>query len=282
MMIMVMVMMMVMMVMMTTPVLLLSYFYPMTLIFFPLSFFLDDSTLVLCVEASEIGPQEVFSHEKLSPLLSLYKAGTFEQGVEMCRQIAEHGGLGHTSVIYSHNEKRVAHYQSRLPTYHIAVNMPSSLGVIGIKYNIGVFPTMTIGVGAAGGSMASGNVGPMELIQTKVVNFKRPSMQVFRTPTIYSRQYCLRIALENVAAGLPPHKSALIVSNQPTPRLEEELHKLGFHIESYREFSSIPTESDLQKGLTIARGAAVKPSIVIGAGDRASIDMAKLIRLHQV
>lgn len=224
-------------------------------------------TVALCVEASEIGDTEVFSHEKLSPILALYKAKNFHDGVDIAKRLAEHGGLGHTSCIYSNKNNRIAYFKDKVPTYHVAVNMPSSLGVIGIKYNLGVEPTMTVGVGSKGGSMASTNVGPRHLIHMKVVNQKRNIPEVFKSPFIYSNTYCLRSALENITAQLKT-KNALIVSSNIHVSVIDEMRDLGFtghHV------------SDIDEGVYAVKER--KPSIIIAVGGSDDINIAKLIRI---
>lgn len=240
---------------------------------------IPEDSVALCVEASEVGATEVFSHEKLSPILALYKAKDFHEGVELARAIAHTGGLGHTSVLYTNpkNRDRIEHFHQRLPTYHISVNMPSSLGAIGIRYNFGVDPTFTVGVGSQGGSIASTNVGPRELIQIKTVAEKRDYLSTFEAPIIYSGRSCIRTALENLRGKGDMTVVVVSAGVGNTGGFLKELQSQGYSGATFTDFGKHPTWECLQKGVQVMKD--YKPDAIFAVGDENTINVAKLVRL---
>lgn len=233
------------------------------------------TTVVLVVEASKVGNEEVFSHEKLSPILSLYRASSFDHGISIAKQLVEHGGLGHTACIYSNNRDHISQYRDAIPAYHIAVNMPASLGVIGIRYNFGVNPTMTVGVGSKGGSISSINVGPQHLIQTKVVNTKREINRRFQSPFISSNYLC-ELELERFG------RKALIITDDPHDAeinsVIENLQRQQFQINLFTDVHQEPTTSNINKHLKALD--SYRPEVIFAIGDMDVINTAKLLRWY--
>ena len=134
-------------------------------------------TLVLAAEDSRIGDHAPLSHEKLSPILAVYRAKDFDNGVDIAEQLARYGGLGHTAGIYSTNPSHVKHYGRQMPVGRILANMPTSLSAIGTEFNHFVDPSFNLGVGTTAGSSVSENVGPMHLLNIKCVATRQKHME---------------------------------------------------------------------------------------------------------
>jgi acetaldehyde dehydrogenase / alcohol dehydrogenase len=247
----------------------------------------SSDTVLLCVEAESVGHQEVFSHEKLCPIITLYSANSFGEGVDLAKKIAEHGGEGHTSAIYSNDPDRVTYFQTHIPTYHIPVNMPSSFGVIGIRYNTGVDPTMTVGVGSKGGSMSSTNVGPQQLFQVKIVNTKKRTQKKFMRPHIVQGSMPFRDAFQAIRCkhDLFSKKALLVIgesngdakSKQRVQDVKNELRRIGYHINVLENVTECPDQMKLDNWLTSVK--TKDPSVIVAFGDGTVIDTAKLLRL---
>ena len=142
-------------------------------------------TSIICVEVSGVGKQHPLSAEKLSPVLSLYFLPDFNTCLETCFALLKFGGLGHTAVIYSRNEARTREYAMRMPAYRVLVNTPAPQGSTGITTN--VFPSMTLGCGAAAGNSTSDNVGPLHLINIKRLAYvTRKPEEAFEMPLDYN------------------------------------------------------------------------------------------------
>lgn len=237
---------------------------------------LDDvpeTATALCVEVSEIGHQEVFSHEKLSPILALYKAANFHDAVDMSKRLVTHIGIGHTAALYTNpnNKERIQYFRDQVPCYHLCVNQPTSLGAIGIRYNFSVPPTYTVGVGTAGGSIASTNVGPKELIQTKNMTIKRDYLRITKTPTIYSGKFCIKDAIKDIAATRNS-KVALIITDVKSKHHADNVARI-----LYEQGWQIVDMWDNQKE-PIVRPASTVTSI-FAVGGPMVMDRAKMVRI---
>src|ERR1035437_10206450 len=141
-------------------------------------------TSIICAEVGGVGKQHPLSAEKLSPVLSLYFVPDFNAAMDTCYALLKFGGMGHTSVIYSKNDTRTREYAMRMPAMRILVNTPSPQGSTGITTN--VFPSMTLGCGAAAGNVTSDNVGPLHLINIKRLAYVvRTPEEAFEMPLDY-------------------------------------------------------------------------------------------------
>jgi acetaldehyde dehydrogenase/alcohol dehydrogenase len=242
-------------------------------------------TVALCVEATEIGASEVFSHEKLSPILALYNARCFEEGVDMARRLVENGGIGHTASLYSTNDTNIASFRAAVPAFHMIINAPSSLGAIGAKYT-NLDPSLTLGVGTIGGSSSSGNVGPRELLNIKTVARKMQYPAYFSTPSVYSGRMCMGGALDDILLTLEADKKhvAVIVADpwalasESVDVVRKRLEAGGVRVFLFADFKGKPTFACIEKGVGMFR--ACKPDIVVVLGGGAAIDVAKVMRLH--
>jgi len=229
--------------------------------------------LALAVEVSEVGENEVFSHEKMSPILALYRADNFEKAVEVARELVLFGGPGHSSCLYTNDEERIEWFQKRIPTYHVNINMPA-LGGIGIRYNPNVAPSMTVGCGVHGGSMASVNVGPNELIQIKTVARKILSPHPLLKP-----QIIMGTLFDSVGSLPLDNENIVIITDPDVPNKGELLNLLRSSGHNLMIFNDLTEDvDDIENNVRLLDN--FKPTVVFAIGKKETIDIAKLVRLR--
>ena len=143
--------------------------------------------------------EEEFAHEKLSPTLGMFRAKNFEEAVEMACTMVNLGGIGHTSGLYTdqdRNADRIKYFGDKMKTARILINTPTTQGGIGDLYNFAIAPSLTLGCGSWGGNSISENVGPKHLINKKTVAKRAENMLWHKLPkSIYFRRGSLPIAL---------------------------------------------------------------------------------------
>src|SRR5690606_34422155 len=165
-------------------------------------FQVPEYTKILIGEVESVEREEAFSHEKLSPLLAMYKAGTFDEALEKSVRLVKLGGFGHTSVLYTDEVKshdRIELFGTKMKTGRTIVNMPSSQGAIGDIFNFKLSPSLTLGCGSWGGNSVSENVGVKHLLNIKSVASRRENMLWFRMPEkVYFKYGCLPVALREL------------------------------------------------------------------------------------
>ena len=161
-----------------------------------------DGTKILIGEVESVEPTEEFAHEKLSPVLAMYKAKDTEDAFSKAERLIADGGYGHTSSIYLNpitEKEKLAEFARRMKTCRILVNTPSSQGGIGDLYNFKLSPSLTLGCGSWGGNSVSENVGVKHLLNIKTVAERRENMLWFRSPEkVYIKKGCLPIALDEL------------------------------------------------------------------------------------
>jgi len=241
---------------------------------------LPANTRVIIGEVTDITTP--FAHEKLSPILALYKVDTFEQGTAIAKALIELGGLGHTAGIYTHatNKSAIEHFTKEVCVGRILINTPASHGAIGDIYN-GIDPSLTLGCGTWGGSGVSENVGPKHLLNIKTVADRVDNMLWYKIPSkIYFKPGSLPIALRE----LKGKKRAFIVTDKPlydlgvTDVIKSTLNKIGVDYEVFTDVQPNPTLSDVKKGLD--RINSFKPDVIIAIGGGSPMDAAKLMWLQ--
>ncbi|MFQ8953202.1 MAG: iron-containing alcohol dehydrogenase [Oscillospiraceae bacterium] len=203
-----------------------------------------DGTKILIGEVESVEPTEEFAHEKLSPVLAMYKAKDTEDAFSKAERLIADSGYGHTSSIYLNpitEKEKLAEFASRMKTCRILVNTPSSQGGIGDLYNFKLSPSLTLGCGSWGGNSVSENVGVKHLLNIKTVAERRENMLWFRSPEkIYIKRGCLPEALDELKA-VNPRKRAFIVTdrflygNGYTKPITDKLNEIGI---SYTVFPS--------------------------------------------
>ncbi len=239
-------------------------------------------TKVLVGECSKIEINEPFAHEKLSPVLGMFKCNDFEQGAQMAEELVALGGFGHTSVLYV-NEKdqnKVEHFGSVLKTSRVLVNMPTSQGAIGDIYNFKLEPSLTLGCGSWGNNSVSENVGPKHLLNIKTVAARRENMLWFKVPSkIYFKYGCLPVALQE----LKEKKRAFIVTDSylfnsgMTDLITDELNDMGVDCEIFHQVKPDPTLGTIT--LAMEKINHFQPDVIIALGGGSPMDAAKIMWL---
>lgn len=242
-----------------------------------------ERTKILIGEVSLIDETEPFAHEKLSPLLAMYRGNSFEDAVEKAEKLVEMGGIGHTSCLYTDQDNqaaRIKYFGDKMKTARILVNTPASQGGIGDLYNFKLAPSLTLGCGSWGGNSISENVGPKHLINTKTVAKRAENMLWHKLPkSIYFRRGSLPVALEEVAAD--GAKRAFIVTDRflfnhgYADQVTDVLKSHGIETEVFFEVEADPTLSTVRKGA--GQMHSFKPDIIIALGGGSPMDAAKIM-----
>jgi acetaldehyde dehydrogenase/alcohol dehydrogenase len=237
---------------------------------------------VLIAEVEEIGVNEPFSYEKLSPVLAMYRASSFHDAVQKADQLVQFGGQGHTSVLYidmAHLDD-IAYFKNSVKTSRVLINTPSSQGAIGDLYNFKLDPSLTLGCGTWGGNTISDNVTPHHLLNVKTVSERRENMLWFRIPPkIYFKSGCLPVALRELAGK----KRAFIVTDKPlfdmglVDKLTAVLDEIGVKHDVFHDVEPDPTLSNVNKGLELLR--SYQPDVIIAIGGGSPMDAAKVMWL---
>ena len=239
-------------------------------------------TKVLIGEVSKIGPEEEFSYEKLSPVLAMYKAKSFEDAVSDAAELIHFAGRGHTSVLYTaeHNQDRIAHFSDQLDTGRILINTPAAQGGIGDLYNFRLDPSLTLGCGSWGGNSTSENVGVKHLVNIKTVAERRENMLWFRVPPkIYFKQGATGFALRE----LKGKKKAFIITDKPlfglgyTDKITSVLEELDIAYQIFSNVNPDPDTDTIENALKIVRN--LEPDVIIALGGGSPMDAAKIVWL---
>ena len=243
-----------------------------------------DGTKILIGEVESVEPTEEFAHEKLSPVLAMYKAKDAEDAFSKAERLIADGGYGHTSSIYLNpitEKEKLAEFARRMKTCRILVNTPSSQGGIGDLYNFKLSPSLTLGCGSWGGNSVSENVGVKHLFNIKTVAERRENMLWFRSPEkVYIKKGCLPVALEELKE-INPRKKAFIVTdrflyeNGCTRPVTEKLGEMGIAYTVFSEVEPDPTLKIAKKGAEMMTNFA--PDVIIAIGGGSAMDAAKIM-----
>ena len=242
-------------------------------------------TRVLVGEVESVDISEEFAHEKLSPVLAMYRAENFEDAVAKADRLIRDGGLGHTSSLFinvtAENEK-IAYFRSVMKTCRILLNTPSSHGGIGDLYNFKFAPSMTLGCGSWGGNSVSENVGVKHLINIKTVAERKENMLWFQAPEkVYFKRGCLGVALKELGKEKYNKKKAFIVTDKFlfesgfTKRATDILDELGIVHETFFNVTPDPTLACADEGVKRMREFA--PDVIIAVGGGSPMDAAKIM-----
>lgn len=242
-----------------------------------------ESAKVLVGEVTSVELEEPFSHEKLSPVLAMYKAKSFEEALDKADRLIELGGMGHTSVLYTDqlkNRDRVLTFGERMKTARTLINMPAAQGAIGDLFNFKLAPSLTLGCGSWGGNSVSENVGPKHLINVKSIAERRENMLWFRVPEkTYFKYGCLPVALAEL--GEMGKKKAFIVTDKVlfemgyTNKVTEVLEAQGIQYKIFSDVEPDPTLRCARAGA--AEMTNFQPDVVISLGGVSAMDAAKIM-----
>ncbi len=243
-----------------------------------------EGTKILIGEVESVELSEEFAHEKLSPVLAMYKAKDFEEALDKAERLVEDGGFGHTSSLYVNEvteKEKINSFAARMKTCRILVNTPSSHGGIGDLYNFKLAPSLTLGCGSWGGNSVSENVGVKHLINIKTVAERRENMLWFRAPEkVYIKKGCLPVALDELK-NVMGKKRAFIVTdtflyeNGYTKPITDKLDEMGIVHTTFFDVQPDPTLLNAKNGA--AQMAAFKPDTIIALGGGSAMDAAKIM-----
>lgn len=243
-----------------------------------------EGTKILIGEVESVDLSEEFAHEKLSPVLAMYKAESFADALDKAEHLIADGGYGHTSSVYLNEvteQDKLAEFTSRMKTCRILVNTPSSQGGIGDLYNFKLAPSLTLGCGSWGGNSVSENVGVKHLINIKTVAERRENMLWFRAPEkVYIKKGCLPVALDELR-NVMNKKRAFIVTDQflytngYAKPIFEKLEEMGIEYSCFYDVAPDPTLECALRGAEQMR--AFKPDTIIALGGGSAMDAGKIM-----
>ena len=244
-----------------------------------------EDTKILIGEVESVDIAEEFAHEKLSPVLAMYKAKTFDEALDKAAQLVADGGYGHTSSLYVHpaeKEKIQKHYEA-MKTCRVLINTPASQGGIGDLYNFKLAPSLTLGCGSWGGNSVSENVGVKHLLNVKTVAERRENMLWFRTPEkVYFKKGCMPVALDELGTVMHKKKAFIVTDtflykNGYVDPIEKKLDEMGIQHTCFYNVAPDPTLQCAQEG--VAQMRAFEPDTIIALGGGSAMDAAKIMWL---
>ncbi|MBO4702133.1 MAG: bifunctional acetaldehyde-CoA/alcohol dehydrogenase [Lachnospiraceae bacterium] len=243
-----------------------------------------EKTKILIGEVESVELSEEFAHEKLSPVLAMYKSKNFEDALNKAERLIADGGYGHTSSIYLNTlteQEKIAEFGERMKTCRILINTPSSHGGIGDIYNFKLAPSLTLGCGSWGGNSVSENVGVKHLLNIKTVAERRENMLWFRTPQkVYIKKGCLPVALDELK-NYYGKKRAFIVTdtflfeNGFTKPITDKLDEMGIIHQTFSNVAPDPTLASAKEGAMLMN--EFKPDTIIALGGGSAMDAAKIM-----
>ena len=242
-----------------------------------------EATKILIGEVDSVNIDEEFAHEKLSPVLAMYKAKDFDEALAKAAQLVADGGYGHTASLYvneNEHEKIMKHAEA-MKTCRILINTPSSHGGIGDIYNFKMTPSLTLGCGSWGGNSVSENVGVKHLLNIKTVAERRENMLWFRNPEkVYFKKGCMPVALSELK-DVYGKKRAFVVTdsflymNGYTKPITDKLDEMGIVYTVFSDVQPDPTLANAQAGAKAMR--AFQPDTIIALGGGSAMDAAKIM-----
>ena len=243
-----------------------------------------EETKILIGEVESVELSEEFAHEKLSPVLAMYKATNFEDAMEKAYHLVEEAGIGHTSSLYANPltaQDKIEKFYSKMRTCRVLLNTPSSQGGIGDIYNFKLAPSLTLGCGTWGGNSVSENVGIKHLINIKTVAERRENMLWFRAPEkVYIKKGCLPVALEELRNVLNKKRVFIVTDkflyeNGYTKVVTDKLDEMGIEHETFADVAPDPTLACAKEGAVIID--RFKPDCIIAVGGGSAMDAAKIM-----
>ena len=243
-----------------------------------------ETSKVLIGEVESVDISEEFAHEKLSPVLAMYRAKDFEDALDKAEHLIADGGYGHTASLYVNaiSEKaKIEEYTHRMKTCRILVNTPSSQGGIGDLYNFKLAPSLTLGCGTWGGNSVSENVGVKHLVNIKTVAERRENMLWFRTPQkVYIKKGCLPVALDELKNVMGKKKAFIVTDsflyhNGYTKAITAKLDEMGIAHTTFFDVAPDPTLACAKEGTAAMR--AFEPDCIIAVGGGSAMDAGKIM-----
>ena len=243
-----------------------------------------ESTKILIGEVESVELAEAFAHEKLSPVLAMYRAKSFEDAVQKAERLIADGGFGHTSSIYINElaePENLKEFYSRMKTCRVLVNTPASQGGIGDLYNFKLTPSLTLGCGSWGGNSVSENVSVKHLVNIKTVAERRENMLWFRAPDkVYFKKGCLPVALDELGKVLGKKKAFIVTDSflykaGYTKPITDKLDELGITHTTFYNVEPDPTLRCAKEGAKLM--ASFEPDVIIAFGGGSAMDAGKIM-----
>jgi len=243
-----------------------------------------ETTKILIGEVESVDLSEEFAHEKLSPVLAMYRASDFDDALAKAGQLINDGGLGHTSSLYVNTiteQEKIEKFYSSMKTCRVLINTPSSQGGIGDLYNFKLTPSLTLGCGSWGGNSVSENVGIKHLLNIKTVAERRENMLWFRAPEkVYIKRGCLPVALEELKNVMDKKKVFIVTDtflfeNGYTKPITDKLDELGIAHTTFSNVAPDPTLACAVEGTKAMN--EFKPDAIIAVGGGSAMDAGKIM-----
>ncbi len=242
-----------------------------------------EDTKVLIGEVESVDISEEFAHEKLSPVLAMYKAADFDEALAKAAQLVADGGYGHTSSLYIHpaQKEKIAKHYNAMKTCRILINTPSSQGGIGDLYNFALNPSLTLGCGSWGGNSVSENVGVKHLLNIKQVAERRENMLWFRVPEkVYFKKGCMPVALDELGSVMGKKKAFIVTDsflykNGYVKPIEDKLDQMGIQHTAFYNVQPDPTLASALEGADAMR--LFEPDVIIALGGGSAMDAGKIM-----
>ncbi len=241
-------------------------------------------TKILIGEVESVELSEEFAHEKLSPVLAMYRVKSFDEAIEKAERLVEDGGYGHTSSVYLNpvtETEKLAKFEARMKTCRVLVNTPSAHGGIGDLYNFKLAPSLTLGCGSWGGNSVSENVGVKHLINIKTVAERRENMLWFRAPEkVYIKRGCLPVALDELKNVMGKKKAFIVTDsflykNGYTKPITDKLDEMGIVHTTFSNVAPDPSLASAMEGAAQMKG--FEPDVIIALGGGSAMDAAKIM-----
>ena len=243
-----------------------------------------ERTKILIGEVESVELSEEFAHEKLSPVLAMYRAKNIGDAFDKAERLVADGGYGHTSAIYLNEmteKDKLEEFSARMKTCRILVNTPSAQGGIGDIYNFRLAPSLTLGCGSWGGNSVSENVGVKHLINIKTVAERRENMLWFRAPEkVYIKKGCLTVALDELKSVMGKKKAFIVTDsflyqNGYTKPITNKLEQMGITHTCFFDVAPDPTLACAKAGAEQMK--AFKPDVIIALGGGSAMDAGKIM-----
>ena len=243
-----------------------------------------ENTKILIGEVTSVDISEEFAHEKLSPVLAMYKAKDFDDALNKADRLVRDGGIGHTSSLYCNvttEKEKIEKFENTMKTCRILINTPSSHGGIGDLYNFKMTPSLTLGCGSWGGNSVSENVGVKHLLNIKTVAERRENMLWFRTPEkVYFKNGCLPLALEELKTELGKKRAFVVTDtflykNGYANCITDKLSEMGIAYHVFSDVQPDPTLANAQAGAK--EMTEFEPDVIIALGGGSAMDAAKIM-----
>ena len=243
-----------------------------------------ESAKILIGEVESVELSEEFAHEKLSPVLAMYRAKTFDDAMDKAERLIADGGYGHTSSVYLNattEREKLDRFAGRMKTCRIVVNTPSSHGGIGDLYNFKLAPSLTLGCGSWGGNSVSENVGVKHLLNIKTVAERRENMLWFRAPEkVYIKKGCLPVALDELKTVMGKKKAFIVTDsflyhNGYTKTITDKLDEMEIQHTTFFDVAPDPTLACAKAGAK--QMADFEPDTIIAVGGGSAMDAAKIM-----